>query len=602
MAPQPDDDAATVRGHSLFASLAAPSPELFGPHRSVESATPPLTGSAPDTDVRTDEIRFETIPRAPRRSPATDAGVVPGETAQSTAAPGHTDPSYTDQSYTDPGFDDIPWPDASAPESPWSTPHHEAPVAPDQVTPAAAPLEQPPAAWPEGTPTSARPLAAFSAPAPHGLPEDHGAAPVPAPHHVPDAPTRDTPPVAQPEHAPSPPPTWAHVDAAERSAPPLDDTRNATPTPGSAEWPASDTVGVAPPVGVTGRLPAEPPWGADVGAPDARSTIPAPDEPEARLAAAPTDGDGNGGRGGSVDRRGGTTARVLGVLALVVGVLAVGAALVPLTSAWSWIPAVVAIVLGVIALVRRASPRLPAVAGTVLGPVALALAVLVSFTAILDALVGAGTVFAETTPTPEQTAVQPAETEPPVPADVVHGGEGTTTIAIEPLDGAGRPVVVRVSAAEPEVPIEVWSLGPAGQRLEKLVDTLGPYDGTVAFVPPPTEGPDGNAAPDEGSTSNTSLEILTEGAWTVTVRSIASLDSFDAQTSGTTDTVLRYDGPGGIATVGYTGTGGFTVRRHTDRTEVLLNTIGAYEGSVGWASGAALVIVRASGEWTITVA
>lgn len=405
-------------------------------------------------------------------------------------------------------------------------------------------------------------------------------------------------------HAPVP--TRRPVTTSERppspfDAPgPLDDPHALGDSPAAPEWrpaPAGPSTSDARAATPDATWPPADPTHEHV---PERPTREAPDEPEPANAAA--------------SRRGGTAARVLGVLALVIGLGAVGAAILPLTSAWSWIPAVVAIILGVIALVRRAAPRFPAVAGTVLGPVALAIAVLVSFTAVFDAI--AGTVLAGTTPTPEPTTVETQEPEaPPVPADVVHEGVGSAVLPIQPIDGLDQPIIVLVSATEAEVPLEVWSLGSAGQRLEKLVDALGPYDGTVAFdaVPPPTAAPDAgtdsgssdDVTPGDQTSGDVSLEIITEGAWTVTIRSIEALETFGDQTSGTSgtsDTVLRYDGPGGIATIGYTGTGSFSVRRYAENTEVLLNTIGAYEGSVNWPSGASLVTVRAAGPWTITVA
>lgn len=122
-----------------------------------------------------------------------------------------------------------------------------------------------------------------------------------------------------------------------------------------------------------------------------------------------------------------------------------------------------------------------------------------------------------------------------------------------------------------------------------LVNTIGNYQGTVLV--------------DESvGYLTTALEITADGPWTVTLVHLSALPSFDAQTSGTGDAVLRYLGNAGVAAIQHTGQSNFAVKYYNDDGgDLLVNEIGAYSGSVAFRSPPALIEITAEGSWSIAV-
>jgi hypothetical protein len=286
--------------------------------------------------------------------------------------------------------------------------------------------------------------------------------------------------------------------------------------------------------------------------------------------------------------------------ALIVGIVAALFAVIPGPSFGAFVPAILAAVLGIVALTRKTPRRGFAWAGIILGAVSLLVAIIVS---IVTIVAGTGTGLASHTsslsdgpgsgqssnssaavkPTPT-----PTPTQAPVPADVVLSGHGDAVIKASAVDGADGPGVATFTHDGADN-FAVWSLDANVNQLDLLVNTIGAYNGTVLF--------------DKQSTEHTeSLQITADGNWTVTLHSIRALRSFDATgTTGHGDDVLLYRGGAGAATLTHDGSSNFAVWTYGDQTNLVVNEIGAYNGTVRWTKGPELVTVTADGNWTIKV-
>jgi len=98
-----------------------------------------------------------------------------------------------------------------------------------------------------------------------------------------------------------------------------------------------------------------------------------------------------------------------------------------------------------------------------------------------------------------------------------------------------------------------------------------------------------------------SLDILADGRWTITIRSIDTLETLASPYKGSGDTVFRYEGKGGTAASTYEGESNFIVWSYGENKQLLENEIGAFTGSTSMQAGPAIIAVVARGDWTISV-
>lgn len=279
--------------------------------------------------------------------------------------------------------------------------------------------------------------------------------------------------------------------------------------------------------------------------------------------------------------------------ALVLGIIAAVFAIIPGPSFGAFVPAILAAVLGIVALTRKTARRGFALAGIILGGVSLFVAIIVSIVTIVagaaltsrpSALDGGARPNATSAP----AKASPTPSAAPVPADVVLTGHGDAVIKASALDGTGEPGVATFTH-DGSSNFAVWSLDANVNQIDLLVNTIGAYKGTVLF--------------DKQSTQHTgSLQITADGNWTVTLHSIRALRSFDATgATGLGDDVLIYRGDAGAATITHDGSNNFVVWTYGDQTNLVVNEIGAYNGTVRWTKGPELVTVTADGNWSIKV-
>ncbi|MEO6532047.1 MAG: DUF4190 domain-containing protein [Pseudolysinimonas sp.] len=288
----------------------------------------------------------------------------------------------------------------------------------------------------------------------------------------------------------------------------------------------------------------------------------------------------------------------IALAALIVGIVAALFAIIPGPSFGAFVPAILAAVLGIVALTRKTPRRGFALAGIILGAVSLLVAIIVSIATIVagaglashNSLLGDGSNGSGgsgSSSSSQAAKPTPTPTQAPVPADVVLSGHGDAVIKATALDGADEPGVATFTHDGSDN-FTVWSLDANVNQLDLLVNTIGAYNGTVLF--------------DKQSSQHTeSLQITADGNWTVTLHSIRALRDFDTSTTGHGDNVLIYRGNAGAATISHDGSSNFAIWTYGDQTNLVVNEIGAYNGTVRWTKGAELVTVTADGNWSIKV-
>jgi hypothetical protein len=278
----------------------------------------------------------------------------------------------------------------------------------------------------------------------------------------------------------------------------------------------------------------------------------------------------------------GTAALVLGIVALVLGAIKG-------PSYIAFIPAILAIVFGALAVARRLPVRRRSLAGLILGAFALIVAISVSASGVARTTahdeaskpnaVKAAPAAPKATPTPTPT---------PIPANVAYTGTGDSVVKIALPDGTGSAGIAAINYTGGDN-FSIWSLDSNLQQQDLMVNTIGHYSGTVLF----------NLA--EGTDAQ-QLQVTASGPWTITLESIRALPEFTGSTaSGTGDAVVVYRGKAGAATIHSTGSDNFVVWEYGDQSNLLVNEIGAYNGTVVMGAGPALVEVESDGPWNIAV-
>ena len=287
----------------------------------------------------------------------------------------------------------------------------------------------------------------------------------------------------------------------------------------------------------------------------------------------------------------------LALWAMIAGIVAIVSAIVPGLSFVAWIPAIAAIVLGVIALIKKTPRRGQALSGLILGPIAWIVAIVVSIGAIAG--LGAGVtdaVVEDSVATEEQQPERAPEPEPeaePEPevvapaADTVYSGSGDTILQIE-LPAGPDAIGIATMSHSGSRNFVVWSLDENLEQSDLLVNTIGGYSGTVPF------------SLDSGERVS-AFEINADGAWTITLRDVLTVrEAPQGETStGQGDDVLVYRGDATIADVTHSGERNFVIWSYGDGSDLIINDIGPYSGSVRWQAGGALIEVSADGAWSI---
>lgn len=134
----------------------------------------------------------------------------------------------------------------------------------------------------------------------------------------------------------------------------------------------------------------------------------------------------------------------------------------------------------------------------------------------------------------------------------------------------------------------VHTVNSSGSNIDLLVNEIGPYSGVVT---------------DWSKYQNaTTLSITADGAWSVTFEPMSSVHVAENGETFTGPNVVGID-VDKISKISFThdGTSNFSVKGiGTSKSKLLVNEIGAYQGTVVWSDPQAFFIVEADGNWSIS--
>ncbi|MGW5159952.1 hypothetical protein ACWEPN_31120 [Nonomuraea wenchangensis] len=174
-------------------------------------------------------------------------------------------------------------------------------------------------------------------------------------------------------------------------------------------------------------------------------------------------------------------------------------------------------------------------------------------------------------------------------ADKSHPGMGDEVLRIRPTKSAGLLTLKHTGESN----FIVTTLNSSGKQEELLVNTIGPYKGTVLY------NGDGT------SKSIVALQIKADGAWSAVFKPLSKARCWCAASlQGSGDQVLKLSPTRGLRTVtaAHTGEANFIVQSYTrpgSWGDLLFNEIGAYRGKTLLPVGTRLVSVKAAGSWTL---
>lgn len=153
---------------------------------------------------------------------------------------------------------------------------------------------------------------------------------------------------------------------------------------------------------------------------------------------------------------------------------------------------------------------------------------------------------------------------------------------------AGKPCLMTVSH-DGGSNFVVKSVDASGNSVDLLINHIGPYSGVVTDYT-------------DYSTSRM-LEINADGNWTIVFSPLHSMTKAESGASFTGCNVVYIESPSAITKVAFThdGSSNFVVKGiGMNSSKLLVNEIGAYNGTVVWNEPKSFFIVEADGNWTVT--
>jgi hypothetical protein len=288
------------------------------------------------------------------------------------------------------------------------------------------------------------------------------------------------------------------------------------------------------------------------------------------------------------------SAFVLAVAAFVLG-------LVPFLGFITWIMAVVAVVLGAIALNRRVQGRGFAATGVILGLVAIVTGFAISGATLGKVSQTTPQVHAAATDPPATTAAAPAAaptSKAAVPAPKATPKPMPRPVAVLKTYSGSGDDVVHVNYSNPVILSFICSSCSGNTVLQTdsgmdtlLVNTIGSYHGRHIV-----NTSDGSLL--------TKLTITADAHWTLKVEnpSVAittRLASIGDTISGHGDDVVAVGSAIGDAKVINRGDSNFVLQAYGGSDSLVINEIGSYSGTVPL-QGPEIVQVESNGDWSIT--
>lgn len=210
----------------------------------------------------------------------------------------------------------------------------------------------------------------------------------------------------------------------------------------------------------------------------------------------------------------------------------------------------------------------------------------------------AWTSTAEYTPTPSATATpsrtpsatarpSPTPTQPPEP--IFRTGSGDSVFYPEKWVG---PAVVRITY-DGRGSFLVWTQNENGEREQLLANTVGAYHGSslIDFL---------------GNQRTRRLEVRTAEAWQIELLPLSSArhELIPAIITGTGDEVVLLEGSEATDRLNADASGAwgnFTVWAYGDPSNLLINSVAPYTGTMPLPPGTAALAVKAIGPWSLEV-
>lgn len=189
------------------------------------------------------------------------------------------------------------------------------------------------------------------------------------------------------------------------------------------------------------------------------------------------------------------------------------------------------------------------------------------------------------TPTPVPT---PVPTAPPAFADITLSGVGD---AVARFEIPAEVAAIAAASHSGDSNFAVTTIAEDGSQNDLLVNTIGPYSGTVLF--------------DESDQHSVAFEVTADGSWTITIKPLTAAFAWDgtAALTGTGDDVARIEpNISGLvsAQVTHSGESNFVVIVYSaDGPDLLVNEIGNYSGEVLIGAGAFFLEITADGSWSV---
>jgi len=163
---------------------------------------------------------------------------------------------------------------------------------------------------------------------------------------------------------------------------------------------------------------------------------------------------------------------------------------------------------------------------------------------------------------------------------ITESGNGDAVVSLPSASGA--VIEVKYTGDRNFV---VWTLDDGNEERDLLVNTVGSYEGNAAYF-------------DDGATQ---LKVSANGSWTIVVSPLSAAPMMTGNDSGRGDSVLLYDTEAARWDFTHNGARNFIVYRLVPGDlELLVNTIGVYEGTVPVTAAAGVVTIQADGDWTLT--
>ncbi len=171
-------------------------------------------------------------------------------------------------------------------------------------------------------------------------------------------------------------------------------------------------------------------------------------------------------------------------------------------------------------------------------------------------------------------------------AAVTHEGVGDSLLTLP--DGVTAGMVTATHGGSRNFVLNVLdeSNAPTG---DLLVNTIGRYSGVTAY---------GVTSFREG----VRLKVTADGPWTIAFAPLSSAPLFTGNVTGAGDAVLLYEGRAAALAATHGGTRNFVIHEETGKAfsfGLLVNDIGAYQGTVPLSAGPSLITVDADGAWTL---